>query len=109
MGCWAHARRNFVNVIKAKKKNRSKQIQPKSLADEALEFIGRLYQIEKEANIKNLEPNQIYQLRQEKAKPVLEAFKPWLYSETADHTAERAIGQSHQLYAEPLGKAYRVY
>ncbi|MBU1161502.1 MAG: IS66 family transposase [Proteobacteria bacterium] len=80
MGCWAHARRNFVNVIKAKKKNRSKQIQPKSLADEALEFIGRLYQIENEANIKNLEPIQIYQLRQKKAKPVLEAFKTWLSS-----------------------------
>jgi len=78
VGCWAHARRNFVNVIKAKKKNRSKQIQPKSLADEALEFICRLYQTEKEANIKKLEPNQIYQLRQEKAKPVLEAFKTWL-------------------------------
>ena len=77
-GCWAHARRNFVNVIKAKKKNRSKQIQPKSLADEALEFVGRLYQIEKEAKIKNLETIQIYQLRQEKAKPVLEAFKTWL-------------------------------
>jgi len=46
-----------------------------SLADEALEFIGRLYQIEKEANIKNLETIQSYQLRQEKAKPVLEAFK----------------------------------
>jgi transposase len=78
MGCWAHARRNFVNVIKAKKKNRSRQIQPKSLADEALEFIGRLYQIEKEAKIKELDPRQIYQLRQEKAKPVLEAFKTWL-------------------------------
>ena len=77
-GCWAHARRNFVNVIKAKKKNRSKQIQPKSLADEALEFVGRLYQIEKEAKIKNLETIQIYQLRQEKTKPVLEAFKTWL-------------------------------
>jgi transposase len=80
MGCWAHARRNFVDVIKAKKKNRSKRVQPKSLADEALEFIGRLYQIEKEAKIKNLELIQIYQLRQEKAKPVLEAFKTWLGS-----------------------------
>ena len=78
LGCWAHARRYFVDVIKAKKKNRSKRIQPKSLSDEALEFIGRLYQIEKEAKIKNLEPQEIYQLRQEKSKPVLEAFKPWL-------------------------------
>jgi transposase len=78
VGCWAHARRNFVHVIKAKKKNRSKRIQPKSLADEALEFIGSLYQIEKQAKIKKLEPKQIYQLRQEKAKPVLETFKTWL-------------------------------
>jgi transposase len=80
VGCWAHARRNFVNVIKAKKKNRSRRIQPKSLADEALGFIGRLYQIEKQAKIKKFEPIQICQLRQEKAKPVLEAFKTWLSS-----------------------------
>lgn len=80
VGCWAHARRHFVDVIKAKKKNRSKRIQPKSLADEALEFIRRLYQIEKEAQLKNLEPQGIYQLRQEKAKPVLDDFKVWLDS-----------------------------
>ncbi len=78
LGCWAHARRYFVDVIKAKKKNRSRRIQPKSLADEALDFIGQLYQIEKEAKIKNLEPQEIYQLRQEKAKPVLDAIKTWL-------------------------------
>ena len=78
VGCWAHARRNFVGVIKAKKKNRSKRVRPKSLADEALEFIGGLYQIEKEAKIKNLEPQEIYQLRQEKAKPMLDTFKIWL-------------------------------
>ena len=78
MGCWAHARRYFVDVIKAKKKNRSKRSQPKSLADEALEFIGHLYQIEKEAKAKNLQPQGIYQLRQEKAKAVLESFKSWL-------------------------------
>ena len=76
LGCWVHARRNFVDVIKAKKKNRSKRIQPKSLADEALEFIGCLYQIEKEG--RDLNPEQIYQLRQEKAKSVLNEFKNWL-------------------------------
>jgi transposase len=78
VGCWAHARRYFVDVIKAKKKNRSKKIQPKSLADEAVEFIGRLYQIEKEAKTANLDQQEIYQLRQEKSKPVLESFKTWL-------------------------------
>jgi transposase len=78
VGCWAHARRYFVDVIKAKKKNRSKRVQPKSLADEALEFIGRLYQIEKEARTTHLDVQEIYQLRQEKSKPVLESFKTWL-------------------------------
>ncbi len=78
LGCWAHARRYFVDVIKAKKKNRSKRIQPKSLADEALEFIRDLYRIEKEAKIKSLDPQEIYQLRQEKVKPVLDAFNIWL-------------------------------
>jgi transposase len=76
VGCWAHARRCFVEVIKAKKKNRSKRASPKSLADEALEFIGRLYQIEKEG--KYLDPDQLYRLRQEKSKPVLDQFKAWL-------------------------------
>ena len=76
VGCWVHARRNFVDVLKAKKKNRSQRIQPKSLADEALEYIGRLYQIEKEG--KGLPSEEIYQLRQEKSKPVLDAFKIWL-------------------------------
>jgi len=97
VGCWAHARRYFVDVIKAKKKNRSKRVQPKSLADEALEYIGSLYQIEKEAKIKNFEPQEICQLRQEKAKPVLEAFKTWL-------TAKQQITPPKGL----LGKAYRV-
>jgi transposase len=78
VGCWAHARRYFVDVIKAKKKNRSKKIQPKSLADEAVEFIGQLYLIEKEARVKDLDPQEIYQLRQEKAKPILDDFKIWL-------------------------------
>jgi transposase len=78
VGCWAHARRYFVDVIKAKQKNRSKRVQPRSLADEALEFIGRLYETEKEAKAKNLDVQGIYQLRQEKSKPVLESFKTWL-------------------------------
>jgi len=76
VGCWVHARRNFVDVIKAKKKNRSKRVQPKSLADEALEFIGRLYRIEKEG--KGLTLEERYHLRQEKSKPVLNDFKKWL-------------------------------
>jgi transposase len=78
LGCWAHARRKFVKVVKVRKKHRSKRANPKSLADEALDYIGDLYQIEKEAKRRQLDIMQIYQLRQEKAKPLLDKFKGWL-------------------------------
>jgi transposase len=78
LGCWAHARRKFVKVVKVRKKHRSKRANPKSLADEALDYIGNLYQIEKEARRLQLDNMGIYQLRQKKAKPLLDKFKGWL-------------------------------
>jgi len=78
LGCWAHSRRKFIKVVKVRKKHRSKRTDPKSLADEALDYIGDLYQIEKEAKRLELDVFGIYQLRQEKAKPLLEKFKQWL-------------------------------
>jgi transposase len=78
LGCWAHARRKFVKVVKVRKKHRSKRDNPKSLADEALDYIGNLYQVEKDAKRRALDAVQIYQLRQEKAKPQLDEFKSWL-------------------------------
>ncbi len=78
LGCWAHARRKFVQVVQVRKKHRSKKTNPKGLADEALDSIGKLYQIEKEARDRELDPSRIYQLRQEKAKPLLDGFKNWL-------------------------------
>jgi transposase len=78
LGCWAHARRKFVKVVKVRKKHRSKRVNPNSLADEALDYIGNLYQVEKEAQRRELDAVQIYQLRQEKARPLLDEFKGWL-------------------------------
>jgi transposase len=78
VGCWAHARRKFVEVVKATKKHRSKRVNPKSLADDALDYIGQLYQIEKEARLGDLEHDQIHWLRQQRAKPILQQFKQWL-------------------------------
>ena len=78
LGCWAHARRKFVKVVQVRKKHRSKRTNPKSLADEALDYIGKLYKIEKNARRQELDAGEIYQLRQEKAKPLLDDFKTWL-------------------------------
>jgi len=61
-----------------RKKHRSKRANPKSLADEALDCIGKLYQIEKEAKRRELDAIEIKQLRKEKSKPLLDKFEKWL-------------------------------
>jgi transposase len=94
LGCWAHSRRKFMNVIKVRKKHRSKRANPKSLADEALDYIGDLYQIEKEAKRRELDAVGIYQLRQEKAKPLLEKFKQWLDAKQPLTPPKGLLGQA---------------
>ncbi len=94
LGCWAHARRKFIKVVKVRKKHRSKRVNPKSLADEALDYIGNLYQVEKEARRGELDAVQIYQLRQEKAKPILDKFKGWLETKQPLTPPKGLLGQA---------------
>jgi transposase len=56
----------------------AKKLTAKTLADEAIEYIGRLYHIEKQARIQEMTVNQRYELRQQQAKPVLDQFEKWL-------------------------------
>jgi transposase len=78
MGCLTHARRKFVEVNKGQKKVRGKKKVSKGLADEALDYIGELYRIENHARENELSFDQIRELRQEKAKPILDRFELWL-------------------------------
>jgi len=78
LACWAHVRRKFIEVVKARKKVRGGGQIPKGLADDALEFIGKLYLIEKQCRKAQMSPAQIYEARQKQCKPVLDAFKNWL-------------------------------
>ena len=62
-GCLAHARRKFFEL----------QSQNQSLiADEALDYLGQLYQIEREAAV--LPPEERQHLRQTQAKPIGETL-----------------------------------
>jgi transposase len=94
LGCWAHARRKFVKVSQVRKKHRSKRVNPKSLADEALGYIGKLYQVEKDARRRRLDVSRIYDLRQEKAKPILEAFRIWLDTKQSLTPPKGLLGQA---------------
>jgi len=71
LGCWAHVRRKFVEVIKSRLKDGKK-----GHADAALESIQKLYAIERSAEELSIEGR--YLLRQEKAKPLLKQFQKWL-------------------------------
>jgi transposase len=94
LGCWAHARRKFVKVAAVRKKHRSKRVNPKSLADQALDYIGKLYKIEKQARRQELDAAQILRLRQQEAKPLLDQFKDWLESNKAQTPPKGLLGQA---------------
>ncbi len=72
VGCWAHARRKFMDVTRAMKKGKA------GSADVALSYIRKLYHIETEATDANISEDDLYALRQEKALPVVVDFKKWL-------------------------------
>ncbi len=64
VGCWDHARRKFVDVVKVNGNNKSGK------AGEMLKLISKLYEVEDEIRGKSVEERR--ERRQEKAKPILE-------------------------------------
>ena len=77
VGCWAHARRKFIEVQNAAKNIKNCKGKTGS-ADVALSYIRKLYSIESRAKTLDYTPEQIYQERQDKARPILDNFKNWL-------------------------------
>lgn len=88
IGCLAHARRKFADVIKAQGKNRQKT----GSADVALAYIRDLYKIEKEAIQKGLSCEEIYRERQEKSRPILERFRQWLLDRSSKTPPKGLLG-----------------
>ena len=71
-GCWAHARRQFDEALKAQGKG-----QPKAgKASKALIMIQKLYRIE--TQIKYRSADEKYRIRQQQAVPILHEIKTWL-------------------------------
>ena len=70
VGCWAHARRRFMDAKKAQPNGKSGK------ADMALSMIQKLYRIE--ISIKDKKAKEKYQQRQKEAKPILDKLAQWL-------------------------------
>lgn len=73
VGCWAHARRKYDAVLKSV--GRASQRTEAVLAREALGFIRRLYQIERE--IKGQSPQERLRRRQTDSQAVLDELAAW--------------------------------
>ena len=71
LGCMAHARRPFAELVKLSKKTVGKSHQ-------AVAYFQKLYAVEKVAREGKLTNEQRYQFRMEKAKPIIEEMKCWL-------------------------------
>lgn len=70
VGCWAHARRKFIEAKKVQGKNKSGK------ADMALSYIQKLYGIE--AKLKGKTEAEKYKARQQQANPIIEKLHDWL-------------------------------
>lgn len=74
VGCWAHVRRKFFEVVRGKVKSKGAM----GKAGEALQTIRALYAIERDARNRQLSREDVYRERQEKAKPILDKFELWV-------------------------------
>lgn len=75
LGCWAHARRKFVEAQKASNPKGKKPARA-GKADMALNYINKLYAVEREAKDATAEERQ--RLRQTKSKVILDQLREWL-------------------------------
>ena len=90
LGCWAHARRKFMDAQKAKPKKSSRV----GGADVALRYIKDLYRIEQKAKKLELTDTALLSLRQNEAKPLLEEMHAWLVKKATQVVPKSLLGKA---------------
>ena len=85
VNCNAHARRKFEAIAQGKKTG---------IAKEAMQYYKALYKIEREAKDRKLTPEQRYDLRQEKSKPIINEFYSWLEKIYPTVLPQSSLGQA---------------
>jgi len=82
-GCLAHARRKFFDLHVSNKSQ---------IAQQALDYIGQLYDVERE--VKDLNADERRQIRQAKSKPLADAFAQWMLLQRQKVTDGSAIASA---------------
>lgn len=72
-GCWTHARRKFVDVLKTVPKH----LQKDSPASVGLAYCDQLFALERKYKEEELTPNERYERRLTDSKPIATAFFAW--------------------------------
>ena len=85
-GCWAHARRKFVEAKQAQPKGKTGK------ADWVINHIQKLYRVE--ADIKDLKPIEKQRIRQDKSRPLLDEFNAWLDKSANQVPPRTAVGKA---------------
>ena len=84
LGCWAHCKRKFEEALK----------EDKSRAEYALEQIRLLYDVEREADQKELSYSERADLREKLSYPIMMAFEKWLVREYPRVIPKGRIGKA---------------
>jgi len=84
IGCWAHARRKFEEALS----------EDKARASYALEQIGLLYEVERQADQENLSFDQRAERRSRLSYPIMVAFEKWLLNEIPKVLPKGRIGKA---------------
>jgi transposase len=76
IGCWAHARRKFVDALNSLPKDLRESPTAATLVKEGLSYCTKLFAIEKDLKELSYEEREISRIK--RSKPVLDAFLVWL-------------------------------
>jgi len=87
VGCLVHVRRKFMDVLKSgSKKNKG------GTAQTVVDLIRKLYYLEKQA--RELDPDQVRQLRQERSQPLMEKIKALLVERQKTTPPKSLLGKA---------------
>lgn len=89
VGCWAHARREFMDALKSMPPSAEKS---EAVAQQGLNFCNQLYAIERE--LKEVTSDERHNVRQERSRPVLDAFLAWLKQQRGRKLPKSVTGKA---------------
>ncbi|WP_227739640.1 IS66 family transposase [Vibrio sagamiensis] len=103
VGCWAHARRKFVEAEQSQPKG--KQVKGGKIQS-AINWFQKLYRIEQ--GIKGKTQEERYQQRQSQTEPLLKAFKTWLDKSVSQVPPKSKLGVAINYSLNQWSKLTRV-